>query len=35
MGDSLLRSDCDSAYSQGVRMYIVSKYKVGRCGTDR
>ena len=27
MGDSLLRSDCDSAYSQGVRMYIVSKYK--------
>ena len=27
MGDSLLRSDCDSTYSQGVRMYIVSKYQ--------
>lgn len=26
MGDSLLRSDCNSAYSQGVRMYVVSKY---------
>jgi hypothetical protein len=26
MGDSLLRVDCNSMYSQGVRMYVVSKY---------
>jgi hypothetical protein len=26
-GESLLGVDCNSAYSQGVRMYIVSKYR--------
>ena len=26
MGNSLLRADCNSVYSQGVRMYIMSKY---------